>query len=72
MDEKPVDNVDKVVYNTILVAFGLWKLINGKKNLKSVDNVEMQTKALVFKGISVDKFVDSVDRTYVFKIVGMD
>jgi hypothetical protein len=72
VDEKPVDNVDKVVYNTILVAFGLWKLINGKKNLKSVDNVEMQTKALVFKGISVDKFVDSVDRTYVFKIVGMD
>jgi hypothetical protein len=72
VDEKPVDNVDKVVYNTILVAFGLWKLINGKKNLKTVDNVEMQTKALVFKGISVDKFVDSVDRTYVFKIVGMD
>ena len=67
-----MDNVDKVVYNTILVAFGLWKLINGKKNLKSVDNVEMQTKALVFKGLSVDKFVDSVDRTYVFKIVGMD
>jgi hypothetical protein len=72
VDEKPVDTVDKVVYNTILVAFGLWKLINGKKNLKTVDNVEMQTKALVFKGISVDKFVDSVDRTYVFKIVGMD
>ena len=39
-----------------------------KKNLKSVDNVEIQTKPLVFKGISVDKSVDIVDRTYVFKI----
>lgn len=62
-----MDNVDKPVHNLILVGFLVWKPFNGKKTSKSVDNVEMQPKPLVFKVISVDKPVDTVGRTYVFK-----